>query len=120
LFLGLPEPGANVRRAGEATAELVLAEANVAALVLDHGAQEFRRGGVGVGGMAVEDGKLERLEDHVLGEDRRLPILAGDELEQAAAEEEQAPAGATIDLDVDVRHTEIAQSMVEHLEMARL
>ena len=75
-----------------------------------------------IGGLrvTVEDGELERFEDDVLREDRRLPVLARDQLEQAALEEQQAAAGAPLDLGLGILDAEVAQAVQQHLEVPPL
>ena len=117
LLPDLADAGADVRRRRQAAADFVLAEADVAALVLDDPLEDLTGNGIGVLRVAVKDGELQRLENHVLREDRCFPILAGHQLQEPAFEQQQAAAGAPLHLDVRLGNAEIAQAVQEHFQV---
>src|SRR5262249_28474972 len=118
--LHLPDTRAYVRSRRQSSADLVLAESDVPALVFDHPLQHLARDRVGVLCVAIEHCELQRFKDHVLRENSRLPILPGHQLEQAALEQQQAATGATVYFGLRVVHAEIAQAAQKNLEVTPL
>ena len=110
----------DVRRAAQPATQLVLAEADVAALVLDDAAQHLGGDRVGALRVGLEDRELHRLEDHVLREERGLPVAARDQLEQPPLEVQQRRARALLDLGFGIGDAELAQPVQQHLEVTSL
>jgi len=70
--------------------------------------------------VGAEDRVLHALEDHVLGEDRGLPVAARHQLEQPRLEGQQAAVGAPLDLRRRVGNAQVRQAVEQDLEVAGL
>ena len=106
-----------LRRLEKPPAEIVLAETHVTPLVRDDAFQHLPRDGVGRLRVMAKDRVFERLENHVLHQHRRFPVLLVDEFEQAVLERDEALVRALADFAFRILHAQHPHAVQQHLKM---